>query len=46
VAVEHFGYRTTLLLCGVAAALGAVAFTLGSRRGAGTRHPEKGHGSV
>jgi len=29
-AVEHFGYRTTLLLCGVAAALGGVAFILGS----------------
>lgn len=34
-AVEHFGYRTTLLLCGVTAALGGVAFTLGSRRQAG-----------
>ena len=32
-AVEHFGYRTTFLLCGVAAALGGVAFILGSRRG-------------
>jgi SET family sugar efflux transporter-like MFS transporter len=31
-AVEHLGYRTTLLLCGVVAALGGVAFTLGSRR--------------
>jgi SET family sugar efflux transporter-like MFS transporter len=31
VAVEHFGYRTTLLLSGVTAALGAVAFALGSR---------------
>ncbi|QGL47350.1 MFS transporter [Micromonospora terminaliae] len=30
VAVEHVGYRTTLLLCGVAAALGGAAFTLGS----------------
>lgn len=30
-AVEHFGYRTTLLLCGVAAAVGAAAFTLGTR---------------
>lgn len=29
-AIEHFGYRTTLLLCGVAAALGGVAFALGS----------------
>jgi SET family sugar efflux transporter-like MFS transporter len=34
-AVEHFGYRTTLLLCGVAAALGGVAFTLAS----GRHHP-------
>jgi SET family sugar efflux transporter-like MFS transporter len=31
-AVEHFGYPTTLLLCGVAAALGGIAFALGSRR--------------
>jgi SET family sugar efflux transporter-like MFS transporter len=31
VAVEHFGFRTTLALCGVVAALGAVAFTLGTR---------------
>ncbi|MEU4238215.1 sugar efflux transporter [Actinoplanes sp. NPDC026619] len=31
-AIEHFGYRVTLVLCGVAAALGGVAFTLGSRR--------------
>jgi SET family sugar efflux transporter-like MFS transporter len=31
-AVEHFGYRTTLLLCGVAAALGGAAF-VGSARG-------------
>jgi SET family sugar efflux transporter-like MFS transporter len=30
-AVEHFGYRTTLLLCGVVAALGGVVFALGSR---------------
>ncbi|MFI7547900.1 MFS transporter [Actinoplanes sp. NPDC049599] len=30
--VEHFGYRTTLLLSGAAAALGGIAFTLGSRR--------------
>jgi hypothetical protein len=36
-AVEHVGYRTTLLLCGVAALVGGVAFTLGSRRQAGTR---------
>jgi len=46
VAVEHFGYRTTLLFCGVAAALGGVAFTLGSRRQAGSRHAEKVYGSV
>jgi SET family sugar efflux transporter-like MFS transporter len=31
-AVEHFGYRTTLLLCAATAALGGVTFTLGSRR--------------
>jgi SET family sugar efflux transporter-like MFS transporter len=31
-AVEHFGYRTTLLLCGVVAALGGAMFFLGSRR--------------
>jgi len=37
-AVEHFGYRTTLLLCGVAAALGGVAFTLASRRRHATVH--------
>ncbi|GIM96129.1 MFS transporter [Paractinoplanes toevensis] len=30
-AVEHFGFRTTLILCGAAAALGGLAFTLGSR---------------
>jgi MFS transporter, SET family, sugar efflux transporter len=46
VAVEHFGYRTTLLLCGVAAALGGVAFILGSRRRAGSRHTETAHVSV
>jgi MFS transporter, SET family, sugar efflux transporter len=51
VAVEHFGYQTTLLLSGVAAALGGIAFTLGSRRQAGSRHTqkvhaEKVHGSV
>jgi SET family sugar efflux transporter-like MFS transporter len=31
-AIEHFGYRATLLLSGVAAALGGIAFALGSRR--------------
>lgn len=36
-AVGHFGYRTTLLLCGVAAALGGIAFALGSR----SRHTQK-----
>ncbi|MEV0428082.1 MFS transporter [Micromonospora sp. NPDC050495] len=41
VAVEHFGYRTTLLLCAVAAASGGVAFGLGSRRRVGSRGPEK-----
>ena len=45
-AIEHFGYRTTLLLSGVAAALGGVAFTLGSRRQAGSRPAEKVPGSV
>jgi SET family sugar efflux transporter-like MFS transporter len=35
-AVEHFGYRATLLLCGVLAALGGLAFILGSRRPAGS----------
>ncbi|WP_328472851.1 MFS transporter [Actinoplanes sp. NBC_00393] len=35
-AVEQFGYRTTLLLCAVAAALGGVAFIAGSRRRAAT----------
>ncbi|MFG3577654.1 MFS transporter [Micromonospora chersina] len=40
-AVEHFGYRTTLLLCGMVAALGGVAFALGSRRRADSRHAEK-----
>jgi SET family sugar efflux transporter-like MFS transporter len=44
VAVEHFGYRTTLLLCAVAAALGGVTFILGSRRPADSRHPESMHG--
>ncbi len=46
VAVEQLGYRTTLLLCGVAAALGGVAFILGSRRQAGSRHAQEVHGSV
>ena len=44
--VEHLGYRTTLLLCGVTAALGGVCFILGSRHPAASRHPEKVHGSV
>jgi MFS transporter, SET family, sugar efflux transporter len=49
-AVEHLGYRTTLLLCGVAAAVGGVLFTLGSRREPGrgqdrtTRRQAVGHG--
>lgn len=46
VAVEHFGYQTTLFLCGVAAALGGVAFTLGSRRQADSRHTANVHSSV
>jgi MFS transporter, SET family, sugar efflux transporter len=43
VAVEHFGYPTTLLLCGAAAALGGIAFTLGSQSQAGSRHTDKVH---
>jgi SET family sugar efflux transporter-like MFS transporter len=49
-AVEHFGYRTALLLCGVAAALGGVGFTVGSRRrpgcgrGRSTHRPAVGPG--
>lgn len=46
VAVEHFGYRATFCLCGVAAALGGVAFTLGSRQQADSRHAEKAYSSV
>jgi SET family sugar efflux transporter-like MFS transporter len=48
-AVEHFGYRTTLLLCGVAAGVGGVAFALGSRRSrreAVGRQAEQVHGSA
>jgi SET family sugar efflux transporter-like MFS transporter len=44
VAVEHLGYPGTLLLCGVAAALGGIAFILGSRRHAGSRHMQKAPG--
>ncbi|MBG0561332.1 MFS transporter [Actinoplanes sp. NEAU-A11] len=39
VAIEHFGYRTTLLLCGVVAASGGVAFSLGSRLTVIAQHP-------
>lgn len=46
VAVEHFGYRTTLLLCAVVAALGGVAFILGSRSQAGSRQMERVHDGV
>jgi MFS transporter, SET family, sugar efflux transporter len=45
-ALEHFGYRTTLLLSGVAAALGGIAFTLGSRRSAVGRPLAKVPGDV
>jgi SET family sugar efflux transporter-like MFS transporter len=45
-AVEHLGYRTTLLLCGAVAALGGIAFTLGSRHQAGSQHTQKAHGNV
>ncbi|GIF13989.1 MFS transporter [Actinoplanes teichomyceticus] len=44
VAVEHAGYRTTLLLCAVTAALGAVAFGLGSRCQDGSRDLEEAPG--
>ena len=47
-AVQHLGYRTTLLLCAVTAAAGGVLFILGSRRGHGrdraTRPPVAEHG--
>jgi MFS transporter, SET family, sugar efflux transporter len=36
-AVEHLGYRTTLLLCAVVAALGGLTFIAGSRRRPGQR---------
>jgi SET family sugar efflux transporter-like MFS transporter len=39
-AVENFGYRTTLILCGVAAAAGGIAFAVGSL---GAPDPEKSH---
>jgi SET family sugar efflux transporter-like MFS transporter len=45
-AVEHFGYRTTLALCGMVAALGGASFTLGTRHHADRRHAEEVHGSV
>ncbi|GLW35670.1 sugar efflux transporter [Actinoplanes regularis] len=46
-AVEHLGYRATLLLCGVLAALGGVAFALGSaRRPAESRHTAKMRDSI
>ena len=44
-AVEHFGYRTTLLLCGVTAALGGVCFVVGSRRPAGGGNPKSVQGA-
>ena len=42
-AVEHFGYPTTLLLCGAVAALGGIAFAVGSRHQAGSRNTETAH---
>jgi SET family sugar efflux transporter-like MFS transporter len=45
-AVEHLGYRTTLLLCGVVAAVGGVAFTLGSRRPAVSRQAKEMQDSI
>ncbi|GAA0495424.1 putative sugar efflux transporter [Paractinoplanes deccanensis] len=37
VAISHFGYRATLLLCAVAAGVGGVAFLIGTRRRAAGR---------
>ena len=45
-AVEQLGSRMTLLLCGVAAALGGTAFTFGTRREIGSRHTAKVPSSV
>jgi len=45
-AVEQFGYRTTLLLSGVTAGVGGIAFILGTRRPADTRPAEKVSGGV
>ncbi|GAB7051007.1 MFS transporter [Catenuloplanes indicus] len=44
VAVEQFGYRTTLLLCGVTAALGGVAFALASPGRRAAVHSERPSG--
>jgi SET family sugar efflux transporter-like MFS transporter len=45
-AVEQFGYRMTLLLSGVTAGVGGIAFILGTRRPADTRPAEKVSGGV
>ncbi|AGZ43922.1 sugar efflux transporter [Actinoplanes friuliensis] len=45
-AVEHLGYRTTLLLCGVAAALGGLTFALGSRHHPGGTSPDSGQAQL
>ncbi|MEV4714001.1 MFS transporter [Micromonospora sp. NPDC049374] len=42
-AVENLGYRAALLLCAVTAALGGLAFTLGSRRPVGRQHTQTAH---
>ncbi|MEW2332566.1 MFS transporter [Micromonospora chersina] len=45
-AIEHFGYRATLFLCGVTAAVGGGAFVLGSPHQADSRRAEEVHSSV
>ncbi|WP_433789860.1 MFS transporter [Actinoplanes sp. CA-252034] len=40
-AVEHFGYRTTLVLCGVTVAIGGAAFALAAKRRKNAPEPEK-----
>lgn len=44
VAIEHLGFRATLLLCGVTAALGGAVFAAGSRHRAGRPRMEEAPG--
>jgi SET family sugar efflux transporter-like MFS transporter len=46
VALEQFGYQTTLLLCGVVAAVGGVIFAAASRRHTGGRLTEEARSGV